>query len=480
MLKKLLVLSFIEGAAVMASELCGAKLLAPVFGSSLFVWASVMGVTLAALALGYFYGGWTTERSQDHHKTLSKILNGAALFVIVMPLVSYYLIPRLSYLLFLPGVVLSTVALLFLPVFLLGASSPLFILIQTNEHNLSGKVSGTVYAISTTGGIFATFLCGFYLIPFIGLNACLFVFGGVLFFANIFVFKFLKPGAFILLATLSYLNMQFITKKIGSIMTSDSILGRLQVKDIVVKDSQTYRILTVNDIIQTEMNLTTRKSVSEYVKLIDTLVNISFVSKNALVLGLGGGLNANLLAEKNYNTDGVELDQRIIDAAKAYFYLNKNVNTFYEDARYFLNHCKKKYSIVLVDIFKGEEQPSHILTLESLKKLKTNLSDSALVLINWHGYTKGDKGLGTAIVINTLREAGFSVKLCSYSTDENHRNILFVASLHLLKNIPYELNEDLKATSLINSDNLPLLEKYNAEANKTWRLNYLRYYQNKN
>ncbi len=57
MIKKLLFLSFIEGAVVMAAELCGAKLLAPVFGSSLYVWASVMGITLAALALGYFLEG---------------------------------------------------------------------------------------------------------------------------------------------------------------------------------------------------------------------------------------------------------------------------------------------------------------------------------------------------------------------------------------------------------------------------------------
>ena len=51
-------LSFLEGVSVMAAELLGAKMLAPYFGSSLYVWASVLGITLGGLAMGYFAGGF--------------------------------------------------------------------------------------------------------------------------------------------------------------------------------------------------------------------------------------------------------------------------------------------------------------------------------------------------------------------------------------------------------------------------------------
>jgi hypothetical protein len=37
-----------------------------------------------------------------------------------------------------------------------------------------------------------------------------------------------------------------------------------------------------------------------------------------------------------------------------------------------------------------------------------------------------------------------------------------------------------QAHGLINTDNRPALEKYNAKANKAWRTNYLRYYQGLN
>ena len=74
MQKKLLILSFVEGAVVMVAELCGAKLLAPIFGSSLYVWASVMGITLGALASGYFYGGWLSDITKQPQKKLAQIL----------------------------------------------------------------------------------------------------------------------------------------------------------------------------------------------------------------------------------------------------------------------------------------------------------------------------------------------------------------------------------------------------------------------
>lgn len=486
MQKKLLLLSFMEGAAVMAAELCGAKLLAPIFGSSLYVWASVMGITLAALASGYFFGGWLSSKTENQQKKLFLILNAAALFLLLLPVLSYYMVPRISYLPFLPGVVLSTFVVLFFPVFFLGASSPLFIALQTAGNADAGKVSGTVYAVSTTGGILATFLCGFYLIPQAGLSACLLCFGGLLFAVNFIVFKIVKPFHILLFAGFIYLNYQFSVKKSGQLLVSDSLLGHMEVEDFESGSyragtsqakKRTVRILRVNNIIQSEMDIASGRSVSEYVKLFDTLVPFSAAPKNALVLGLGGGLVANLLVEKNYTTDGVELDNRIIDAARKYFYLDEKVNTMLVDARYFLNGCTKKYDLILADVFRAEEQPSHIFTSESLEKIKENLKAGAVILINWHGYVSGNKGLGTAVLYNTLTSAGFDVKLCSALSNENYRNIIFVASLNKLQPLPFELNENLALTSRINTDNLPLLERYNAEANKAWRANYLRYYQ---
>lgn len=462
----------------MAVELCGAKLLAPIYGSSLYVWATVMGITLAALAAGYFFGGYLSARRSRLSMRLFWVLSFASLLVMLMPFLNHYLVPRLSYMAFTPAVVLSTFSLLFLPVFLLGATSPLLIGVQAKDGN-EGRVSGMVYAVSTVGGICATFLCGFYLISFLGLTNCLLGFGGLLFICTVAALKLFKPLQALLLAGIVYLSLQFSLKKDQALHVSDSLLGRLEVEQFKSGAGDSVRILKVNNIIQTEMRLSDRRSVSEYVHLLDTLIPVSAGRKRALVLGLGGGLTANLLIAKNYEVEGVELDARIIEAARDYFYMDGRVVSVAGDARYYLNHCSKVYDLVLIDVFKAEEQPSHVITLESLQRLKTNLKPNALVFINWHGYTSGDLGRGTSVLYHTLRASGFYNKVCTMSDDEDHRNLMFVSSLAPLpEKLPFEQDFLLRPQGL-NSDNHPLLETSNALANKRWRNNYLRYYQGK-
>ena len=45
----LLSTAFVTGAIVMALEILGSRLLAPVFGNSLYVWGALIGVILAAM-----------------------------------------------------------------------------------------------------------------------------------------------------------------------------------------------------------------------------------------------------------------------------------------------------------------------------------------------------------------------------------------------------------------------------------------------
>ena len=46
----------------MATELIGAKLLAPYFGTTIYVWASIFTVTLLGLATGYALGGYFSKK----------------------------------------------------------------------------------------------------------------------------------------------------------------------------------------------------------------------------------------------------------------------------------------------------------------------------------------------------------------------------------------------------------------------------------
>jgi predicted membrane-bound spermidine synthase len=365
----------------------------------------------------------------------------------------------------------------------MGATSPLIISILTEKVSESGENSGKIYAVSTVGGILATFLCGFYLIPTLGITLTLLCFAVLLALVSLFLVFKKKSKAIglsilipILLSVYGFIN---IKTNPYSIYKTEGILGQLEIRDEPNESnaSVVIRKLLINNIIQTEMNMETKQSVSEYIRLLQKNL-LYFPKGKALILGLGGGLVSNILAENHYQVTGVEFDERIINMAKQFFYLDDDVKTVCDDARHFINSDKGKYNLVLFDIFKAEEQPSHVITKESLETLKTLLDTNAVVLINTHGYLKDEKGLGTQCLLATFKQAGFQLKICTPSENEDYRNLLIVASLKPLQSA---LHNELypiiiSNTDVINTDNQPVLEKLNAKANQSWRSNYIKNY----
>ena len=67
------------GFGVMAAELTAVRLLAPHFGDSAYVWTNVIGVILAAMALGAALGGRLSARAQTERWPRTLLLAGALL-----------------------------------------------------------------------------------------------------------------------------------------------------------------------------------------------------------------------------------------------------------------------------------------------------------------------------------------------------------------------------------------------------------------
>ena len=474
-------LSFSEGAAVMAAEIGGAKLIAPYFGSSLYVWSSVMAITLGGLAGGYFLGGLLSQKS-NKEKKLTNVLMLAVSWLLLMPFISKLFIYFAHWSL-IPAVISAVFLLLFPTMLFMGATSPLIIACLTKDSTSAGKNTGSIYAISTLGGIMATFLCGFYFIPTFGLMITFICFSALLLTA-IILFSFQKKNdksILYILIPISIALYSFINqpKNPYTIYSEEGIMGKLEIRD----EPSSYnpdiliRKLLINNIIQTEMILYNHEPVTPYIKLLDK--NLSFLPKGkALVLGLGGGITSNVLIENGYETEAVEFDPRISDAAKHFFFLNQKVITYNDDARHFLNQCNKKYQLILFDIFKAEEQPSYVITTESLEKIKENLDTNGIILINTHGFLNGEKAAGTQCLLSTLIKKEFNVKVCSTGDHEEYRNLLIYASLKPISAGFYNeiLPLIIEHTEIINRDYHPLLDKLNATANQSWRENYLQNY----
>jgi spermidine synthase len=366
----------------------------------------------------------------------------------------------------------------------MGMVSPLIIKSITTSPEEAGKKSGEIYAISTFGGICFTFITAFYAIPQWGLTVTLIIDSG--FLAVFSVVYFLKRKTFfpiLFFFASMFFSFRSIHKDTSTIYLKDGLLGKLEVEDRIYKtdtSSETVRYLLINNIIQSCVDVKTNHSKLKYSEVLEkNIFTISPDAKTALVLGLGGGVISNILTKKNIQVTAVELDSRVIDVAKKYFYTSDKVNILEDDARHALYQLKNKYDIVVIDLFAGEVTPSHVLSVESFSKIKSLLNNDGFIFINTYGYLTSPAGKGNQILLNTIKQAGFNYTIC-YSGDmqhEDYRNLLFFASLKKQSNLYAALpkeNISKFETSPSSTDDKPSIEFANADAVKRWRFSYLK------
>ncbi len=173
------IIVFVSGGSLMGVELIGAKMMAPFYGNTLFVWSAVIGTTLGGLTTGYFIGGYLSHKL-PLQPTLHTILLVISVLVASMPIIGDGILSGTLHMGLKVGITLSPLIYLFPPLIGFGMISPIIIRIITSKVELIGRSAGTIYAISTFGGILATFWFGFYGIAYWGLIACSHLIAGVL------------------------------------------------------------------------------------------------------------------------------------------------------------------------------------------------------------------------------------------------------------------------------------------------------------
>jgi spermidine synthase len=481
----------LEGATVMAVELLAARMIAPYFGSSLYVWATVIGFTLLALAIGYFAGGVIADKygSPD---TLLWVLLTASIFLMLMPVSSQWL--TIAFVNITPGaaVVLVSLILILPPLLFLGMVPTFLIRKVSARADSAGSNTGVVYTISSASGIVALPVFGFLVIPRYGLTMPSIITG-----LAVGLIPLVK-----LIAGRRYISLGFIPVVLFSLWAtethqpgkavdvqyySEGLLGQLLVADV-----SHDRFLFVNRTGQTWLDKETFKPKWDYASYVKSICSKSPEKSNALILGLGGGTVANIFQNSlGFNVDAVELDQRIANVAKQYFALNSKVNVVIDDARHYLEESQKKYDVILFDVYRGEAPPPHVFTIESLTKTKSLLKEDGLIIVNFNGFWSGKTGQAARSIYKTLLAAGLETRILPTPGDEAGRNILFVASrkkqdFHTLRSPLLQHGKEMDIETLFQdpqkvdvtdavvlTDDKPILELLNIRAGNTWRKGYV-------
>lgn len=163
-----------SGFFVMAVELLGGRLLAPTFGSSIYVWGAIITVFMLALSLGYLAGGRYSMKAPSVRR-LGAILTIAALTVVPLLVFAEPMLDALSVAVPDPrfGSLLSAVTLFFVPTFFSGMVSPYAVRLLVEDRRSSGRHAGQLYFVSTFGSAAGTLLTSFYLVLLLEVNQIL-------------------------------------------------------------------------------------------------------------------------------------------------------------------------------------------------------------------------------------------------------------------------------------------------------------------
>ncbi len=391
------------GLSVMILELVGSRLLAPFVGISIVVWSALIGIILAALSLGYFYGGKIAD-GQPEAKVLSKIIFLASIVVCLIVGLKFVLFDLLKWanLGIAPTSIILSLALFALPSTLLGMVSPFAARLKTDSVKKVGGTVGNLYALSTAGSIAGTFLAGFYLIATFTLTQIIIAIALILLSCSLLLTSnkqsaFLKAAIFSITLILTLLVSNFFPNP--RVISKDTQYNSVTIYESRnYKDGRPIRIMSLDNKLDSAMYLDSDELVFDYTKFYRLAYAYNPNIKKILVIGGAGYSVPKDFLKRGVQVDVVELDPELTKLAEDYFNLPKPPNrpsltVYHEDGRTFLNRAQEnQYDAILVDAFKSYSIPYQLTTTQSVTKMKDLLKPGGVVLANVISSIEGSSG----------------------------------------------------------------------------------------
>ena len=411
--------------ASLAVEFGASRLLAPYFGTSLYVWGVLIGLVLIYLSAGYVIGGRLADR-HPRAEVLYQVTAWAGLWIGLIPLVSYPILlasqqgfKDLSVGL-VAGTLLAVVLLFAAPVILLGCVSPFAIRLLLTSVETGGNTAGRVYALSTAGSILGTFLPVFWFIPTYGTRPTLVGFGlALVVISAVGLWPRRRLYALFVVAVILawiFLPSGIKPPQVGTLVyEKESAYNYIQV---VQEGTRTELILNEGEAIHSiydSQSLVTGGP-WDYFLLADSFRPAQASEpepKEVAILGLAGGTAARQYTAAfggGVDITGVEIDPEILNVAHRYFHLDEpNVHPVVADARYWLDTHSGKYDVIALDAYQQPYIPFHLTTREFFTGVRSHLNPGGVVVANV-GRTTTDYRLVDAIA-STMSSVSPSVFL---------------------------------------------------------------------
>ncbi|HVO39241.1 MAG TPA: fused MFS/spermidine synthase [Spirochaetia bacterium] len=430
----LYVTACVTGAAVMIVEILGAKMLAPYFGTSHFVWTAQIAVTLAALAIGYYLGGRAADASARVGR-LFVALTAAGIWLVATVAARDWLASSFLSLPLPLGSLLAAVCLFFVPLSLLATTGPFLVRIVAQSLSGVGGTAGRISFTSTLGSFVGTAAIGYLLIPLLPNSWTMDGTAGALFLVSaLYVVTWgrrrgSKTGIVLCIAAAGALGWFGLTVD-GPRLPSDTELYRgnsaFGVLQVLQPGHGTNRIYLTDYLVQNVYDTVSRSSPVMFTYMLEGLARAYAPRlEDVLCIGVGIGIVPRDLAAQGARVDAVEINASSIEVARRYFGLDTGeFQLTIGDGRWFLNSTRRSYDAVIIDAFVGDGSPSHLMSREAFQEVRRILKRDGVLVINTFVDFNSPGDFAGASLFRTLQAVFSSVRAHGAPAT----NTLFVAS----------------------------------------------------
>ena len=406
----------------MIVEILGAKMLAPFLGTSHFVWTAQIAVTMAALATGYYAGGWLADRSPRPGRMYAAIFGAAAYLAMTISFVEPVAYRCLGLKLAL-GSLLASAFLFFVPLALLAMTGPFFVRVLTVAVAGVGGNVGRLSAIGTAGSLLGTILIGYVLVPFLPNSVTMYLTAAALVIvAAVYFLAWGRPGVRGGAGVVRDADSKFAGG--DELFRGNSDFGQLQVVDYKADGRRYY----LNDLLtQNTYDPATGRSGSMFTYMLHGLARAyAPQTSDVLCIGMGVGIVPMQFAREGVRVDVVEINPAVVPLAERYFGLEPaKLNLTIGDGRQFLNAAPAaRYDAVVLDAFLGDSSPSHLMSREAFAAVRRVLRPGGVLVINAFCEFEPGKDFFAASLDRTLRAVFPGVRVHA----AGNGNVFFVAS----------------------------------------------------
>jgi len=451
---------FICGTVLMSAEIVGSRILAPYFGSAIFVWGSLIGVVMLALAAGYYVGGRLADK-YPAFQVLCGIIAAAGLFLLLMPALANAVCGAIEMNFTGPraGPLLASVVLFLVPGVLMAMVSPFAVRLSAKDLSSLGNVTGRLYALSTGGSIVGTLGTAFVLVPVVGVRMLIFVLGltllltaaaglavvwrtkfrgiqcaaGIVFIGGIGGFAAAPgdhPGArlsypFEIRDKMPHVLKDWKDSSYHLIIVTEQAGYKDPSRPRSEKDkTRPRRVLRFNDRIQSAIYIDKRTGdvadgdevLAEYVSAVayTELLKLGLVfcpdAKRAMVVGAGGAIApTEFVRDYDMDVEVAEIDPEVERISRKWFHVDERVKFLIGDGRRILKRSAGGYDLIILDAYSsGGHIPAHLTTKEFLELCRSKLSPEGVLVSNVISALEGDRSDFYQSEYVTMNAAGFA------------------------------------------------------------------------